>query len=67
MHLTIGLDTHIWGLNYAEMRACALAKAKLPDRLNVHTLPPEEYWQVLLLTFGVISESSVSHQRVTSE
>ena len=47
VHLTIGLDTHIWGLNYASLRAGALARAQLPDGLNVHTLPADDYWQMM--------------------
>ena len=27
VHLTVGVDTHIWGLNYATLRAYALARA----------------------------------------
>ena len=47
VHLTIGIDTHIWGLNYASLRAGALARAKLPDALNVQTLPREAYWKLM--------------------
>ena len=47
VHLTIGLDTHIWGLNYAAMRAGALARAGLPDKLNVHALPANDYWRLM--------------------
>ena len=28
VHLTIGIDTHLWGLNYAKMREVALGRAK---------------------------------------
>jgi len=47
VHLTIGLDTHIWGLNYAGMRSGALARAQLPDTLNPHTLPAADYWRLM--------------------
>lgn len=47
LHLTIGLDTHIWGLDYASMRKGALARAKLPDTLNVNALPAESYWHLM--------------------
>ena len=47
VHLTIGIDTHIWGMNYASLRAGALGRASLPDGLNVQTLPKDKYWQVM--------------------
>jgi len=47
LHLTIGLDTHIWGLDYACLRKGALTRAKLPDTLNVHALPAESYWHLM--------------------
>ena len=47
VHLTIGLDTHIWGLNYASLRSGALDRAKLPDKLNVLTLGKERYWELM--------------------
>ena len=65
VHLTIGLDTHIWGLNYAAMRAGALARAKLPDAVNVHTLPADDYWQLMGVppSVGFLSR----HQEIGSD
>lgn len=33
VHLTVGLDTHLWGLTYAKLREIALSRAKLPVNL----------------------------------
>jgi hypothetical protein len=47
VHLTIGIDTHIWGMNYASLRAGALGRARLPDGLNPQTLPKAKYWELM--------------------
>jgi len=47
LHLTIGIDTHIWGLDYVGLRAGALARAKLPDSLAETRLPADDYWRLL--------------------
>jgi len=47
VHLTIGIDTHIWRLNYASMRRGALARAGLPDTLNECALPAADYWRLM--------------------
>lgn len=47
VHLTIGIDTHIWRLNYASMRRGALARAGLPDKLNECALPAADYWKLM--------------------
>lgn len=47
VHLTIGIDTHIWGMNYASLRAGALGRAELPDSLNIQTLPKDKYWELM--------------------
>ena len=41
VHLTIGIDTHIWGLNRLSLRSGALHRARLPDGLKPTTLPAE--------------------------
>ncbi|CAN0063721.1 unnamed protein product [Choristocarpus tenellus] len=33
VHLTMGVDTHIWGLNYASLRTFSLARAGYKDPL----------------------------------
>ena len=48
VHLTIGIDTHIWGLNYNEARKGALRRARLPDTLGDTQVPPAKYWGELM-------------------
>lgn len=47
LHLTIGLDTHIWGLDYAGLRSGALDRAGLPNALVETTLRADVYWQLM--------------------
>lgn len=35
VHLTVGVDTHIWGLNYATLRAYSLARSGTQVRFFV--------------------------------
>ena len=69
VHLTIGLDTHIWGVNYLSMRQGALARAKLPDTLNAHTLPASDYWELMGVppTVGFLGAEQQHQQTVCSE
>ena len=46
IHMTIGLDTHIWGLDYAGLRRGALARLGLPDVLTETTLGARLYWRL---------------------
>lgn len=45
VHLTLGVDTHLWGLTWANMREKALIRAKLPPTLAsglpITSLPPD--------------------------
>lgn len=34
IHLTLGVDTHVWDLNYVSLRNTALRRKKLPSRLE---------------------------------
>mmetsp|Transcript_6990 Transcript_6990/g.10415 ORF Transcript_6990/g.10415 Transcript_6990/m.10415 type:complete len:541 (+) Transcript_6990:2-1624(+) len=46
LHLTLGLDTHIWALDAQKARWGALKKAGLPDVLRPELdLDPRVYWQ----------------------
>ena len=47
VHLTIGVDTHIWGLDYASMLHGAVSRANLADDLDERTLPANDYWQLM--------------------
>ena len=50
VHLTVGIDTHLWGLSYAKMREVALNRARqatgLPGGLPLTNLP-QPAWSVL--------------------
>ena len=48
VHLTIGLDTHIWGLDYLSMSAGALDRAALAETsVRETTLAAEAYWRLM--------------------
>ena len=51
VHLTIGVDTHIWGLNYASLRTGALDRAGLDDSLAITTFPSATYWQLMRVRY----------------
>jgi hypothetical protein len=46
VHLTIGVDTLIWGLSYGGLRDIALRRAGLDDKLVPTKLPNEVYWDL---------------------
>ena len=47
VHLTVGLDTHIWGLDYASARKGMLARAKEADGLQVTELAADPHWRLM--------------------
>jgi len=47
VHLTVGIDTHIWGLNRWSMRSGALHRARLHDGVEPTRLAPEMYWRLM--------------------
>ena len=47
VHLTVGLDTHIWGLDYASARKGMLARAKEVDGLQVTELAADPHWRLM--------------------
>ena len=46
VHLTVGVDTHIWGLNYASMREYAMRRAGLEDKVLITKLADTLYWSL---------------------
>uniref|UniRef100_A0A7S2XYX3 Bifunctional lysine-specific demethylase and histidyl-hydroxylase n=1 Tax=Fibrocapsa japonica TaxID=94617 RepID=A0A7S2XYX3_9STRA len=57
VHLTIGVDTHIWGLNYAGLRGCALRRAGLEDLLDLEGVEAAAYWDLQrCLPLGFLSQ-----------
>jgi len=58
LHLTLGVDTHIWSLNFASARSIILKRAGLPDKLLLTKLTPELYWSLQsALPFGFLDAS----------
>ena len=47
VHLTIGIDTHIWGLDYLGARAGALKRAALPDQCTATKLPEAAHCKLM--------------------
>ena len=47
VHLTVGIDTHLWGLSYAKLREVALSRSRqavgLPGGLPLTNLPTEAW------------------------
>lgn len=46
LHLTLGVDTHIWNLNYAAVRSIALKRAGLPDKLILAKVDQALFWEI---------------------
>eukprot|EP01041_Mallomonas_annulata_P005431 gene5431-10893_t len=46
VHLTVGLDTHIWGITYTYLRNALLARNSLPDKVQTAKLDPDVYWSL---------------------
>ena len=46
IHLTLGLDTHIWSLHFATMREFALRRAGLEDKLLATKLDQSVFWEL---------------------
>lgn len=58
LHLTLGVDTHIWSLNYASARSIILKRSGLADKLLLTKLTPELYWDLQsALPFGFLDAS----------
>ena len=59
VHLTVGVDTHIWGLNYASLRENVLKKVGLKDKQLLPKLNQELYWSLQSsLPFGFLCENA---------
>jgi len=63
VHLTFGVDTHIWGLNYASLRENILKRSGLTDKLLLTKLAPELYWDLQsTIHLGFLSSDPVSDE-----
>eukprot|EP00607_Mallomonas_marina_P007498 CAMPEP_0182417090 /NCGR_PEP_ID=MMETSP1167-20130531/1504_1 /TAXON_ID=2988 /ORGANISM="Mallomonas Sp, Strain CCMP3275" /LENGTH=355 /DNA_ID=CAMNT_0024590385 /DNA_START=370 /DNA_END=1437 /DNA_ORIENTATION=+ len=46
VHLTVGVDTHIWRLSYSALREAVLAKNNMKDKITATKLKDEVYWSL---------------------
>lgn len=51
VHLTVGVDTHIWGLNFASLRANSLKRSGLDDKVLLTKLQESVYWDLQVRTY----------------
>ncbi len=57
VHLTVGIDTHIWGLTYATLRGYALRRKKLWDKLRLTKMDADTYFDLnTALPLGILAE-----------
>lgn len=61
VHLTIGIDTHIWGLTYAALRGYALRRKGHWDKLRLSRIDASDYFDLQeALPFGSLSEPIIA-------
>lgn len=64
VHLTVGLDSHVWGLSYAGLRSYALRRSGQASELNLANADNAAYWALQeALPLGFLSEEIVAEQR----
>jgi hypothetical protein len=64
VHLTIGIDTLIWGLNYANLRSLSLKLAGIEDKLLPTKLPSEIFWRLQRsLPLGFLSTTIIEQHK----
>jgi hypothetical protein len=58
VHMTLGVDTHIWGLSILGALQGALARANLAAMPTPTALPPETYWELMRVprSLGFLSQ-----------
>jgi hypothetical protein len=67
VHLTFGLDSYIWRLSYASLRAIVLRRAGEPDKLSdkLQKLESEKYWTIQgCLPLGFFSKSNTENENM---
>lgn len=64
VHLTVGLDSHVWGLSFAGLRSYALRRSGQESELNLAQVDNAAYWAMQeALPLGFLSEEIVAEQR----
>lgn len=46
VHMTVGIDTRVWSLDYAALRRIALSRAGIDDKVTVTKLSDDKYWDL---------------------
>jgi len=68
VHLTIGIDTHIWGLTFAHLREFALKKAGIRDKIDIQRLDARLYWNLQSsLPLGFLDNGAFERHKRYSE
>eukprot|EP00591_Stephanopyxis_turris_P009506 CAMPEP_0195522210 /NCGR_PEP_ID=MMETSP0794_2-20130614/20114_1 /TAXON_ID=515487 /ORGANISM="Stephanopyxis turris, Strain CCMP 815" /LENGTH=494 /DNA_ID=CAMNT_0040651905 /DNA_START=79 /DNA_END=1563 /DNA_ORIENTATION=- len=67
VHLTLGVDTHIWGLDLLSLLQSSLCKAKLPEMRTPTTLSASTYWHLMRVpqSLGFLAHHTPSPNRAT--
>jgi len=63
VHLTVGVDSHIWGLNLISSRQGALRRGALPDNVQCTQLDAGLYWDAMRVPSSVGFLRSASLRR----
>jgi hypothetical protein len=63
VHLTVGVDTHIWGLNFASLRDSSFKRSGVNDKVLLTKLDDSLYWelQVTMCYTAIVCYSQESY------
>jgi hypothetical protein len=63
VHLTVGVDTHIWGLNFASLRDSSFKRSGVNDKVLLTKLDDSLYWelQVTMCHTAIVCYSQESY------